>query len=183
VRALKERGLVGAAVAAGACFGGDVDCVGVWSALAWTKANGFEVAVCGIGPGVVGTGSPLGHGGMAAADAALAAIGLEGIAVVALRISEADLRERHHGVSHHTLDVLGLDGPAPGVRFAWPEGVDTGDHGIVESADVVDVSDWREACAGLPLSHMGRGPDDDPAFFAAAFAAGRLARSLVQGGE
>ena len=38
---------------------------------------------------------------------------------------------------------------------------------------------WREACEGLPLSHMGRGPDDDPAFFAAAFAAGKLARELL----
>ena len=32
---------------------------------------------------------------------------------------------------------------------------------------------------GLPLSHMGRGPDEDPWFFAAAFAAGRLARGLA----
>jgi hypothetical protein len=30
------------------------------------------------------------------------------------------------------------------------------------------------------LAHMGRGPDEDPAFFAAAFAAGRLARELVE---
>ena len=42
-----------------------------------------------------------------------------------------------------------------------------------------DGEGWEEAGAGLPLSHMGRGPDDDPAFFAAAFAAGRLARGLL----
>jgi hypothetical protein len=41
------------------------------------------------------------------------------------------------------------------------------------------VGDWREACAGLSLRHMGRGPDEDPWFFAAAFAAGRLAKSLL----
>ena len=34
---------------------------------------------------------------------------------------------------------------------------------------------WEAACAPLPLSHMGRGPAEDPWFFAAAFAAGRLA--------
>ena len=182
LRALKERGLVTATVAAGSCFGGDVDCVGVWSALVWTKAHGFDIVVCGIGPGIVGTGTHLGHGGMAAAEAALAAIALDGQAVVAVRISEADPRDRHRGVSHHTLDVLGLDGPA-GVRFAWPAGVETGDasgDAIVASADIMDVSGWREACAGLHLSHMGRGPDDDPAFFAAAFAAGRLAASLLR---
>lgn len=179
VRVLKARGLVVAVVAAGACFGGDVDCVNIWSALAWTKAQGFDVAVCGIGPGVVGTASPLGHGGMAAADAATAVIGLGGVAVVALRLSEADSRERHRGVSHHTLDILGLNGPS-GIRIGWPEGLDLGMDPLVESAEVVDVSGWREACAGLPLSHMGRGPDDDPAFFAAAFAAGRLARDLLR---
>ena len=39
---------------------------------------------------------------------------------------------------------------------------------------------WREACEGLPLSHMGRGPDDDPGFFAVAYAAGVAARELVR---
>ena len=47
----------------------------------------------------------------------------------------------------------------------------------VEGLEVVDVSGWQEACAGLPLSHMGRGPDDEPWFFAAAFAAGAIART------
>jgi hypothetical protein len=45
--------------------------------------------------------------------------------------------------------------------------------------DDLDPPDWRKACAGLPLEHMGRGPDEDPEFFAAAFAAGLVARSLV----
>jgi hypothetical protein len=44
----------------------------------------------------------------------------------------------------------------------------------------VDGSGWREGCADLPLSHMGRGPDDDPWFFAAAFAAGRVAREMLE---
>lgn len=181
VRVLKARGLLGVAVAAGPCFGGDVECVGVWSALAWAKAKGFEVAVCAIGPGVVGTGTALGHGGMAAADAVMAAIGLEGTAIVALRMSDADARERHWGVSHHTVDVLDLAGARGSVRFAWPAGVEPSDDdaSIADGADHVDVGDWREACAGLPLSHMDRGPDEDPTFYAAAFAAGRLARSLA----
>ena len=43
----------------------------------------------------------------------------------------------------------------------------------------VDVDEWRKTCEGLPLEHMGRGPDDDPWFFASAFAAGKVARTLV----
>nr|MDQ3822664.1 DUF3866 family protein [Actinomycetota bacterium] len=57
VRELRRRGLLATSIAAGACLDGDVDAVTVHSALAWAAASGFEVVVCAIGPGVVGTGS------------------------------------------------------------------------------------------------------------------------------
>jgi hypothetical protein len=161
VRSLKERRLLAATATVGACFGGDVECVTAWSALAWVKAGGLDVAVCAIGPGIVGTASRLGHGGTAAATAANAASALGGRPIVVTRVSEADVRERHRGLSHHTRAVLDLC------------------LGEVLVAEEADAEGWREACAGLPLEHMGRGPDDDPAFFAAAFAAGRLARRLA----
>ena len=123
-------------------------------------ARGARRAVCAIGPGIVGTGTRLGHGGLASADAVNAASALGGRPIVAVRASEADERDRHRGVSHHTAAVLSLTYDEPLVGGTSADG-------------------WREACAGLPLSHMGRGPDDDPAFFEAAFAAGLLARSLV----
>ena len=175
IRALKERGLLHRAIGAGACFGGDDDCANVYSALAVSRARGAEAVVCGIGPGIVGTGTSLGHGGVVAAAAANAANALGGVPVIAPRVSGADPRERHRGLSAHTLAVLELClGP---VRVAWPAGVVApAELGAVEE---VDVSGWPEACAGLPLSHMGRGPDEDPDFFAAAFAAGRLAASLM----
>ena len=123
------------------------------------KGRGADVAVCSIGPGIVGTGTRLGHGGLAAVTAANAALALGGRPVVASRVSEADTRERHRGVSHHTQAVLGLV---------------LGDVAVGENGE-----GWQDACAGLALSHMGRGPDQDPAFFEAAFAAGRTARQLV----
>jgi hypothetical protein len=176
VRALRERRLLEAAVGVGACFGGDVDCVTAYSALAWAKARGADVAVCAIGPGIVGTSARLGHGGMAAADALNAAAELGGTPILALRLSEADPRPRHRGVSHHTDAILALWGAS--VVHPWPAGCPI-EHPIAEGADVIDVAGWRQACAGLPLSHMGRGPDDDPWFFAAAFAAGVAARRFV----
>jgi hypothetical protein len=176
VRILRGRGLIEAAVGVGACFGGDADCVTVFSALAWAKARGYDVAVCGIGPGVVGTGSRLGHGGMAAADASFATAALGGMPVIALRLSEVDPRPRHRGLSHHTDTVLSVLGGT--FALPWPEGCPI-DHPVTGRSEVVDVRGWRETCAGLPLSHMGRGPDEDPWFFAAAFAAGRLARGLL----
>jgi Protein of unknown function (DUF3866) len=159
VRTLKERSLIAATASVGACFGGDVECVTVWSALAWAKAAGYDAAVCGIGPGIVGTASRLGHGGLTASTAATAALALGGRAIVAARVSEADPRGRHRGLSHHTVTVLDLS------------------LGSVEIGE--DGEGWEEACAELPLSHMGRGPADDPAFFAAAFAAGRAARHAL----
>ena len=173
VRALRRQGLLDVTIGAGACFGGDADAVNVYSALALAEARGAEVVVAAIGPGIVGTGTVLGHGGMAAAEALNAANELGGRAVLAVRISERDPRARHRGVSHHSQAVLSrLAGPH---EVAWPAGCPV-EHPIAEGATEVDVSDWREACAELPLSHMGRGPDEDPWFFAAAFAAGRLAR-------
>ena len=176
VRTLKERELLALTVGAGPCFDGDVDCVNVYSALAIARERGANVVVCGIGPGVVGTGTRLGHGGMAAAHAVHAAQALDGLPVLALRLSESDARERHQGLSHHSEAVLSLSGHS--CRVAWPKDCPI-EHRIMERADVVDVSAWQEACAGLPLLHMGRGPLEDPWFFASAFAAGRLAKSLL----
>ena len=120
VRELKARGLLETAVAVGACTDGDVACVSVASALAWAAGVGFDAAVCSVGPGIVGTGSPLGHGALAAADAANAASALGGTPVIAARVSDADERERHRGVSHHTRAVLALSLGRPVV--AWPRG-------------------------------------------------------------
>ncbi len=122
VRALKARQLVETAIGVGSCFGGDAQAVGVPSALAWAAAAGFDAVVCAVGPGIVGTGSALGHGGVATAEAANVARALGGSPILAVRVSFGDPRERHHGVSHHTRAVLGLCLGAPAV--AWPAGLD-----------------------------------------------------------
>ena len=157
VRALRDRGLVASTAAVAPCFDAEVHCVSAASALGWALAD-HDVAVCAIGPGIVGTATPFGHGGLAAAEAANTALSLGGVPVIAARVSGADERSRHRGLSHHTEAVLAL------VRGEPVIGEDG--HG------------WREACTGLPLSHMGRGPDEDPDFFEAAFAAGVAAKRL-----
>ena len=175
LRALRERGLVATTVSAGACFGGDQECVTAASAFGWAAAGRFDAVVCAIGPGIVGTGSRLGHGGLAAADAANTAAALGGSPVLAVRVSSGDERQRHRGVSHHTRAVVELC--LGDVAVAWPAGLEAPDW--LPAWREIEVGEWREACAGLPLEHMGRGPDDDPWFFASAFAAGKLARTLV----
>ena len=161
VRALKQRGLVETAVAVAPCLDGDVECVTAAAALSWSKARGVDAVVCAVGPGIVGTGSRLGHGALSLADAANAASALGARPVLAVRMSGADPRERHRGVSHHSRAVLDLC------------------LGVVTVPDAAEGDGWEEACAGLPLAHMGRGQAEDPDFFRAAFAAGVVARGLI----
>ncbi len=180
VRLLKARRLLDTTIAVSPCVDAEVQCVTVAAALAHATGCGAEVAVCGIGPGIVGTGSRWGHGALVVAEAANVAFALGGRPVIAPRVSFADARERHRGLSHHTRSALALC--LGDVRVAWPSGLDR-PQGI--EVEEVDVTGWELACAPLPLSHMGRGPDGDPWFFAAAYAAGRLAvtRAAVPGEE
>jgi len=175
VRELRRRGLLRATAAVGACIDGDVACVSTASALAWAARWGMRAVVCAIGPGVAGTRTRLGHGGTAAAEAANAACALGGRAIVVPRISDADSRERHRGLSHHTRAIAELAlGP---ITVPWPAELPTPE--VPFALELVDVAGWQDACDGLPLAHMSRGPAEDPGFFAAAFAAGRLARTLA----
>ena len=178
VRVLREKELLASTISAGACFGGELEAVNVYSALALACAKGADVVVCAIGPGIVGTGTMLGHGGMAAADAVNAAARLDGRPVVALRVSGGDTRGRHHGLSHHSEAVLSLCAEA--CVAAWPTGCPFDPPSGVACKEV-DASGWHQACAGLPLEHMGRGPDDDPWFFATAYSAGLVASELAAG--
>jgi hypothetical protein len=176
LRVLRELGYVETAIAVGACLDGDVECVSAASALLYAAAEQFDVVVCAIGPGIVGTGSTFGHGGLAAAEAANAAAALHGTPILAVRTSAGDPRERHHGVSHHARAVLQLC--LGEVIVAWPTGYEAPPW--LEPRAEIDVSGWEEVCAGLPLEHMGRGPQEDSLFFAAAFAAGRVAADHIR---
>jgi hypothetical protein len=175
VRFLRRRGYLALSIAVGPCFDADLACVSLASGLAVAASEGAELVVCAIGPGIVGTGSALGHGAASAADAVNAAAALGGRPVLVPRVSEADGRVRHQGLSHHAVAALRLCLARPAV--AWPEGLAVPDE--LPDACVVDVSGWQDATSSLPLESMGRGPGDDPWYFATAFAAGRLAGGLL----
>jgi hypothetical protein len=170
LRVLAARGLVATTIAVAPCFGGELQALTTAAALAWA-AGAADVAVCAVGPGIVGTGTRLGHGALSLAEAANVATALGGRPILAARVSEHDERDRHRGLSHHVRAVLDLCLGEVGV--AWPAGLEAPEGGVAFAE--VDADGWREACDGLPLSFMGRGADDEPSFFAAAYAAGRLA--------
>jgi hypothetical protein len=106
---LRRRGLLAGHLTAGAAFGGEGEAITTAGALHHgLRTLGWEAAVCGPGPGIIGSRSPLGHGGMCALDSAHAALALGARTLIVARMSFADERERHRGISHHTLTVLDL---------------------------------------------------------------------------
>ncbi|QIN78894.1 DUF3866 family protein [Rubrobacter marinus] len=178
VRALEEGGLLHAVVSSGACFGGDVEAPNVYSGLlsAAGPSVGADLVISGIGPGVVGTATAHGHGGMSAAVALNAASSLGASPVLAPRLSAADGRPRHGGVSHHTVSALRA--ALAGCRVAVPEAAGELPGGLPSRHSYERVR-WSaaglEGRHGVTFSSMGRGYKDDPVFFDAAAAAVALA--------
>jgi hypothetical protein len=170
VRALRARHVLETTIAVAPCVDADLQCVTVASALAVAAARGIEVVVAGIGPGMISTPTRLGHGGLAVAEAANAAAALGGATVIAPWVSTAAPREEDRGLSLRTRSALELC--LGEVVVAWPQGLES-PRGLVVTE--VDATGWRGACAGLPLDHQGLGPEDDPWFFASAYAAGVVA--------
>jgi Protein of unknown function (DUF3866) len=181
VAALRERGLLCDQITAAPAYGGEREALSVAGALdAAANSLGWDAAVVGPGPGIIGSDTRLGHGGMAALDSAHAALALGLPTLLSPRLSASDPRERHRGVSHHTLTVLDL--LLGGVEVPVPEGyaeiaaklaAATGEsHGLEEAP--VDLEGY--AASGLPTRTMGRNIEEDPLFFAAPLAAGTLLR-------
>jgi len=109
VRLLRERGLLAGHVTAGASFGGEMEAITTAGALHHGLcALGWDAAVCGPGPGIVGSSSSFGHGGMIALDSAHVSLALGCPTLLVARMSSSDERTRHRGISHHTLTVLDL---------------------------------------------------------------------------
>jgi hypothetical protein len=109
VRLLRERGLLAGHITAGSAFGGEQEAITTAGAIHHgLGALGWDAVVCGPGPGIVGSSSSLGHGGMVALDSAHVALALGCPTLLVARLSSSDQRSRHRGFSHHTLTVLDL---------------------------------------------------------------------------
>jgi hypothetical protein len=178
VASLREAGLVDATITAGHAFGGDLEAVSIPSALVLAHERaGADVAIVAMGPGVVGTGTALGTTAVEVAGVLDAAAALGGRPVAVLRMSDGDARPRHQGVSHHSRTALDLTRSR--VRVASPSADafadDRHDVVVVDPPDVAALLD----AAGLRVTTMGRGPAEDPLFFAAAGSAGALAAALL----
>jgi hypothetical protein len=165
VHDLRAAGVLDATVTAGHAFGGEHEAVSVPSALAVARhVAGADLVVVGMGPGVVGTSTSLGTTAVEAAAVLDVTAALGGRPVLCPRVSDADERERHQGTSHHTATVLDPVQTEVDVPQRAPDDPD--------AAAVLDT-------LGIRVTTMGRGPAEDPSFFAACSAAAAHAVRLL----
>jgi hypothetical protein len=179
-------GRLAGTVTVGQAFGGDLEAVTLHSGLlAAVRVLEADVVVVTQGPGNLGTGTAWGFSGVAAGEAVNAAVAIGGRPVAVLRMSAADARERHRGVSHHSVTAYGRVAlapadvvvPASSTHLLEPVRDRLARHRLVE-VDDADLVEVLRPWAAL-LSTMGRGLDDDPVAFVAAAAAGRHAAALL----
>ena len=182
-------------VTAGQAWGGTYEAVSIPSALQVAAAAlSADLIVVSQGPGNLGGDTEFGFSGVDVAWTLTAAAVLGARPIAALRISGADKRNRHLGLSHHTHTVLadltqvGVDLPLPSFATLdnMPEGFDAlvakqvaqacaGRHHIRE----VDASGAYELLQDSPvrLRTMGRSLEEDAAIFVSGWAAGNYALS------
>ena len=190
VAGLRAAGWLAATATTGQSFGGDLEAVTVHTGLLAARlVVGADVAVVTQGPGNLGTGTRWGFSGVAAGEAVNAAAALDGRPVASLRLSGADERPRHQGVSHHSLTAYGRVAlaacdvvvPVLPEPLASRVAADVAPLAMRHRLVTVPVDGLDSALreSPVPLSTMGRDLDSDLAYFLAAAAAGRHAASLL----
>ena len=210
VRELRRRGLLAGHITAGGAFGGEAEAITTGGAIHHGLSRlGWDAVVCGPGPGIVGSASALGHGGMAALDSAHVSLALGCPTLVVARMSSSDqprtpsrdLPPHAHGprpaagagdggaARRHALPGRQRPrapgwGPCSGTRPPRRAGLALD----VERPARITRHDWRRAAVdlpgfaatGLPSVTMGRELAEDPLFFASALAGGGALSELAR---
>lgn len=191
LRELRRQELICGTVTTGHAFGGDLEAINVYSGLlAARHVLQADAAIICMGPGAVGTGTKYGFSGLETADNINRVSSLNGQAVMVCRISFADVRKRHWGISHHTLTALGTSAPA-NAHVPLPLLAAAEKQYLAAQVSVAGLADKygifyydrlslkilaenRHFC-----STMGRSLEDDSVFFLAVAAAARHLSSLL----
>lgn len=186
---LVKKGLITTTITIGHAFGGDIETINIYNGLIAAKeiAN-CDIAVITMGPGIVGTSTPYGFTGIEQGHILDVVNDLGGFSIAVPRISFSDPRERHYGISHHSLTIFSkitkrkCNIPIPLLPIEKKQCIlnQIEDLKIQEKHNIIEVD------AGiLPevlkyfnlfVKTMGRGYYDDPAFFLACGAAALYSR-------
>ena len=178
IHELINKGLIDTTITSGNSFGGQYECVNLYTSLQ-TAAHTADCSIIIIimGPGIVGTNTKYGFSGLEMSMYADLIDRAGGCCLYLPRLGLGDKRERHKGLSHHTLTVLEemITRPVP-IVLPYLNYKQQGfvvnqlnDKNILKRHRLVirDGSDIEAAMKqyNINTKSMGRGVNEDPAFF------------------
>ncbi len=196
VRSLKKESMIEGTITVGNAFGGDLDCVNIYNGLIAAKEIlKCDITVVAMGPGIVGTGTKYGFTGIEQGYLLDAVNDLSGSAIAIPRISFADARERHQGLSHHSITVLEKIVKSK-TYLALPSFEQAKKEILSKQIAVARIQEkhnlqWIEPeeiysilkSSGMKFSTMGRSLEQDKEFFITVGAAAKAATSCLVGLE
>ena len=175
---------INSTITIGNAFGGDYECINIYTALITAKEIAkADVVFVSMGPGIAGTGTKYGFTGIEQGQILDAVKKLGGRPIAIPRISFADKRDRHQGISHHSITVfdkiVNVDVNIPitiyedeklnKIKAQIKENKLDEKHNIV----FVENNKCKEDLEhfGLKVKSMGRNYDEDSEFFDSASSA------------
>lgn len=187
----KENWLIGT-LTSGHAFGGDLEAINIYSALAAAFIiQKPDIIVIAMGPGNVGTGTQLGTTALEVGQIINAVHSLGGNPIVIPRISFRDERNRHKGLSHHVITVLKKIALAPSsvilpiidkskqkvLEKQIVENQLTARHKIIYESGAEGLNYLKNT--GFCVTTMRRSPEEDKEFFLTACAGGTFSAKLI----
>lgn len=184
-------------ITVGQAFGGNYEAITIASALQCAKMIvKADVIIISVGPGVVGTGTSYGFSGMILSHWSHSVSALDGVPIWIPRMSFADKRKRHYGISHHTITplsqftfekaILPLPYMAESQREIVLSQLNKASYRVqhdIRFAKQDDVSHHLKNAlkqATMSIQTMGRKFEADPIFFLAVAEALRVGLELVE---
>ena len=193
VKLLKEKNLIEKTITIGHAFGGDLECINIYTGLiAAAKILEGDITIITMGPGIVGTGTKYGFSGIEQGQIIDAVNTLGGNPIVVPRISFKDSRDRHRGLSHHTLTILSEIAKTSGniiIPLIAEHKLDVINEQIhnlgihnKHSIFYEDGKDINKAMNyfNLNIKTMGRGYEDDKEFFLTLGAVSRYVKRMLK---
>ncbi|MCD8508958.1 MAG: DUF3866 family protein [Bacillus sp. (in: Bacteria)] len=174
-------------ITTGQSFGGQLEAINIVSALQYIiETNSGGMVLISQGPGVTGSNTYYGFTSLAQSNWANMVGALGGKPVWIPRMSQADGRERHQGISHHTITPLGeltltkSIMPVPTGKYSDPwiqndmESLKAKEHVEIRKVNeelLFPLLSKVQGCSPFPITTMGRTIDKDPLFFLGVSAA------------
>lgn len=191
---LKEQHLIEGTITFGQAFGGDYEAVNVYTALIAAQAVlQADVTVITMGPGITGTGTKYGFSGIEQGYIIDAVNTLGGRPLFIPRISFADQRPRHQGISHHSITVLKEIAHTPAEvvipklppEKQAPIKAQLKTHSLDQKHKIIFIDKEKEVLENIQhfqikLTTMGRTVDQDKEFFLTAGSAGYYGAEIAR---